>query len=555
MRQSAFTGEDTAYKDMETSIPGTVLSQLELDEDIIAIVDTVDPWDGRVSGAVGTPTLSYRAYKGREIPSSGKKKYKPVGEKKNPIAMEQPMDAEENTLPELEDWLSRMRLRDANHEIRPTINEETINDLDLPKDWSSHEMDYLYAMLFRCSKAFAWTEKEKGRIDPRIVPPIKIHVVENEGFKFPAPRYNARATEEIVAVLKEKIRNGELERCNGAYAGKWFIIRKPNGKARWISDFQDLNAITIRDVGSVPVPEAFTESLCSRMIYSLLDAMGGYDQTYLNRRSRDYTGILTQFGHLRWTILPQGWTNSVARFQDSMYRVYGDFIPHILDPYLDDLPIKGARVEDNNTDITGVRNFIRDHVDDLEKVLSRAIEVGMTFSAKKSMCGFQKMQVLSIIVGRDGKEMSAKHRNTILDWPVPRTSFECNSFVGLCKFVRIFIEKFADICRPLTRFITKDVPFEWGEKEQAAFDTLKKRVGEAPILTVPDYKAAETDANRKLIVCVDAGPELWGAVMKQNDAEYKMRPCRFESRSFSKGEQDKSQSLRELKAAVNAVKL
>jgi hypothetical protein len=54
-------------------------------------------------------------------------------------------------------------------------------------------MTMLKSMLFQCSKAFAWTEQEKGRIDPRLVAPVKIQVVENEGFKFPAPKYNARA--------------------------------------------------------------------------------------------------------------------------------------------------------------------------------------------------------------------------------------------------------------------------------------------------------------------------------------------------------------------------
>lgn len=276
----------------EEGVPVSIGTRIEEDEEIVAVVDSHEPWDGHDSGASSTLrgiTPTYIAMKGREVPLAGKKKYKPTSEKKRPIAMEQPLDEEAYSVTELEDWKRRIQLRDERHEICPVITEDNLKDLDLPTDWSAEEMRYLHDMLLRCSKVFAWTERGKGRIDPRVVAPIKINVVEIEGFKFPAPRYNSRVTEEIIALLKQKVANGELERCSRAYSGRWFILRKSSGAFRWISDFQDLNSITIRDVGSVPMPEAYTEALCGRSIYSLLDAMGGYDQNYLDRRSRDLT--------------------------------------------------------------------------------------------------------------------------------------------------------------------------------------------------------------------------------------------------------------------------
>jgi hypothetical protein len=41
-------------------------------------------------------------------------------------------------------------------------------------------------------------------------------------------------------------------------------------------------------------------------------------------------------------------------------------------------------------ELPGVRVFIKQHVDDMSQILERAIEVGLTFSAKKFICGVEK---------------------------------------------------------------------------------------------------------------------------------------------------------------------
>jgi len=526
------------------------------DEDLVAVIRINDPWLSPNGGAaVANPQAKPKFRINHAQVSAPKKKYKPVGVKKHPVATTQPLEAEASVLTELEDWERRMEKRDLRHLSEPVINDQTIKDLSLPVNWTAEEMNYLTTMLKDCSKAFAWSEADKGRIDPRVVPPIKIQVVENQGFKCKAPFLNARVVLEVTDILKEKIANGELERCSGAYSGKWYVLRKPNGKLRWISNFQDLNSITIRNVGSIPRAEEFTESLCGYSVYSLLDAMGGYDQQYLDRHSRDYTGILTCFGHLRWTILPQGWTNSVARFQDAMYRVFGESIPHLIDPYVDDIPVKGPRDKDETFVLPGLRRFVKQHVDDLRKVLSRAVEVGLTFSAKKVVCGVSKLKVLSTIVGPAGKEIDPDKVFKIVNWPRPTSSFEANSFLGLCKFVRPFINHFRHKSKNLGKFISKTTPFVWTDECEEEFNALKEAVSTAPVLMHIDWEAATKDTERPLVLCFDAGPELWGAVIKQKDAEGAVHPCRFESRAFTKGEVKHPQGIREMKALYNALSL
>ena len=49
-----------------------------------------------------------------------------------------------------------------------------------------------------------------------------------------------------------------------------------------------------------------------------------------------------------------------------------------------------------------------------------------------------------------------------------------------------FIQGFSKLAVPLTRLTKKTVTFRWGPEQQAAFETLRQRLCEAPILTLPE---------------------------------------------------------------------
>ncbi|GKA52011.1 putative reverse transcriptase domain-containing protein [Tanacetum coccineum] len=53
------------------------------------------------------------------------------------------------------------------------------------------------------------------------------------------------------------------------------------------------------------------------------------------------------------------------------------------------------------------------------------------------------------------------------------------------KFSR-FIEGFLKIAKPMIKLTQKSVKFDWGEKEEAAFQTLKLKLCSAPILALPE---------------------------------------------------------------------
>ncbi|GJZ49407.1 putative reverse transcriptase domain-containing protein [Tanacetum coccineum] len=84
---------------------------------------------------------------------------------------------------------------------------------------------------------------------------------------------------------------------------------------------------------------------------------------------------------------------------------------------------------------------------------------------------------------------------SIKDWESPKTPTEIRQFLGLAGYYRRFIEGFSKIAKPMTKLTQKSVKFNWGEKEETAFQTLKQKLCSAPILAMPE--GSENFGNQK----------------------------------------------------------
>nr|GEX01625.1 transposon Ty3-G Gag-Pol polyprotein [Tanacetum cinerariifolium] len=63
---------------------------------------------------------------------------------------------------------------------------------------------------------------------------------------------------------------------------------------------------------------------------------------------------------------------------------------------------------------------------------------------------------------------------------------EIRQFLGLAGYYRRFIGGFSKIAKPMTKLTKKKIKFEWGHKQEAAFQLLKQKLCSAPILALPE---------------------------------------------------------------------
>ncbi|GJX41985.1 putative reverse transcriptase domain-containing protein, partial [Tanacetum coccineum] len=99
---------------------------------------------------------------------------------------------------------------------------------------------------------------------------------------------------------------------------------------------------------------------------------------------------------------------------------------------------------------------------------------------------------------------------SIKDWASPKTPTEIHLFLGLVGYYRRFIEGFLKIAKPMTKLTQKKVAFEWGDKQEAAFQTLKHKLCSVPIFALPQ-------GAKNFIVYCDASHKGLGAVLMQNE--------------------------------------
>ncbi|GJT77472.1 putative reverse transcriptase domain-containing protein [Tanacetum coccineum] len=132
--------------------------------------------------------------------------------------------------------------------------------------------------------------------------------------------------------------------------------------------------------------------------------------------------------------------------------------------------------------------------------------------AKFLKCDFwlSKVQFLRHVTDSEGIHVDPAKIESIKDWESPNTPTEICQFLGLADYYRRFIEGFSKITMPMTKLTQKSVKFNWGEKEENAFQKLKQKLCSASILALPEE-------SENFIVYCDASHKGLCAVLMQKE--------------------------------------
>jgi hypothetical protein len=75
----------------------------------------------------------------------------------------------------------------------------------------------------------------------------------------------------------------------------------------------------------------------------------------------------------------------------------------------------------------------------------------------------------------------------ILEMPNPIDVHTLKSFTGLCNYYMIYVQNFNTIVHPFYALLKKDVAWTWSEEAHEAFNILKEKLSEFPIMRRPDF--------------------------------------------------------------------
>ena len=94
----------------------------------------------------------------------------------------------------------------------------------------------------------------------------------------------------------------------------------------------------------------------------------------------------------------------------------------------------------------------------------------------------------------------------------PKNQKEVRSFLGHVGYYRRFIKDFTKISSPLFKLLVKYVNFIWEDSCQSAFEDLKLKLSETPILRGPNWTLP-------FHISTDASDSTLGAVLGQKEEQ------------------------------------
>ncbi|GKE38273.1 reverse transcriptase domain-containing protein [Tanacetum coccineum] len=134
--------------------------------------------------------------------------------------------------------------------------------------------------------------------------------------------------------------------------------------------------------------------------------------------------------------------------------------------------------------------------------------------AKFSKCDFwiRIVQFLGNLIDSQGLHVDPAKIEAVKNWTSPATPIEICQFLGLAGYYRRFIKDFSKIAKSLTELTQKNKKYIWGEDQESAFQLLKHKLCEAPILALPE-------GNDDFVVYYDASHQGLGAVLMQREKQ------------------------------------
>ncbi|GJV75851.1 hypothetical protein Tco_1507435 [Tanacetum coccineum] len=312
--------------------------------------------------------------------------------------------------------------------------------------------------------------------------------------------------QELSNQLQELSDRGFIRPSTSPWGAPILFVKMKDGSFRMCIDYQELNKLTVKNRYPLPRIDNLFDQLQGSSVYSKIDLRSCYHQLRVRDEDIPKTAFRTRYGHYEFQVMPFGLTNAHAVFMDLMNRVCKPYLDKFVIVFIDVILIYSRNKEEH-------ANHLRIILELLKK---------------------EKFQGLHV----DPAKIEA-----VKNWASPTTPTEIRQFLGLSGYYRRFIKDFSKIAKSLTELTQKNKKYIWGEDQETAFQLLKQKLCEAPILALPE-------GNDDFVVYCDASHQGLGAVLMQRE-----KVIAYASRQLKPNEENYTTHDLELGAVVFALKI
>ncbi|GJS20723.1 putative reverse transcriptase domain-containing protein [Tanacetum coccineum] len=199
------------------------------------------------------------------------------------------------------------------------------------------------------------------------------------------------------------------------------------------------------------------------------------------------TGTFTLNNHYAMTLFDSGADYS---FFSTTFIPLLDIEPSNLG-FSYEIKIDSGQLVEINKVIRGCKLEIEGHIFDINLISfgHGSFDVIVEVLKKEKLYAkfwLKEVQFLRHVINSDDLHVDSSKIAAVKNWEAPRISSEVRSFLGLARYYRRLIDNFSKLAKPLTILTQKHKEYVWGKEQERAFQTLKDKLYNAPVLALPD---------------------------------------------------------------------
>lgn len=329
-------------------------------------------------------------------------------------------------------------------------------------------------------------------------------------------------------IIDEWLEQDIIEPSTSPYSSPAFLTAKD----RLVVNYSELNKKLVKMDYPIGDLQNMHQHLQGASYYSVIDLNKAFLQCKLAPESRDITSFSTIFGKYRMKRVCFG-----LQVGSSVLSSYLDNIFH---------DIKFKYVINFCDDIVIYSPDKKSHLQHLKEVINRLAQKKLTVNVQKAKFFCREISFLGHLIKENSITIDPERTASVMKFPEPRTVKQVRQFTGMCGYWSKYISNYADICRPLHALKKKGAKFKWTPECQAAFDTLKAKIANPPVLQLANFK-------KPFVVQTDASEYGCGATLLQENERGDLLPIAFYSKKFTDAELKYSIYEKEAYSAILAI--
>ena len=307
-------------------------------------------------------------------------------------------------------------------------------------------------------------------------------------------RTSPEMREVIDAQAHQMLADGLVGHSTSPFSAPILLAKKKCGGWRFLTDFRKINDCCNKIVYPLPRIEDSIQRLEAPRFFTSMDLTKGFWQIPVHKDDRKFFAFSTETMHLEYLVAPMGAKNSPSYLSALMQLVLrGLPIQHVIS-YLDDILVADTNMED--------------HLKHLDLVLSALAKAGLKLNPAKCQFARDSVVCLGHLLSRDGVSPDPANIEKIRSWKTPTNVKRLRTFLGLTGYYRQYVEHYSDIASCLTDLTRTDVKWEWSERHQRAFESLRDTLISEKVMSYPNFSVP-------FIVKSDASETAIGYVLTQ----------------------------------------